>query len=293
VANFVETEQVLETAENGIEHNVSSFVQVRGSIPLLWKQKSSRWQLQSDIHMRSDSLTRQAAVLRSHLNSLHQKYCVGRARETNSSSPSVVMVNLVDRKGTQGRLGVWLQCALRHMTSDATPPINRTPSTHFNVTEMPLNRSEVVCEDFRCVAPEDESFLTRCVWFDYHHKCRDTIVNSTNMRDINRSNSTTLSSAKELFPLVRSALSLKEGGYFVGNRGADGETDKVQWLQSRVVRTNCIDCLDRTNVVQVQWWCDLLLCLFSTICYRLCYLDGCCVDSWMRCTSWAPDRKNL
>ena len=86
VANYVETEQMLEL--NGM---VTSFVQTRGSIPLLWQQRPNlkykpppTLELQSGVSHR-DCFTR-------HFEVQKQKY------------GQQVIINLIDQKGAEGRL---------------------------------------------------------------------------------------------------------------------------------------------------------------------------------------------
>lgn len=50
VANDVETEQiVIENAPEGCPTQISSVVQIRGSIPLFWSQETSRINIKPDI----------------------------------------------------------------------------------------------------------------------------------------------------------------------------------------------------------------------------------------------------
>ena len=64
------------------------------------------------------------------------------------------------------------------------------------------------------------------VWFDFHDKCRGMKFENVSLL------------VQELSP------SLSSFGYFTKNE------DKVTSTQTGVIRTNCMDCLDRTNVVQ-------------------------------------------
>lgn len=84
VANFVETEQILESGRD-----ITSFVQIRGSIPVKWSQQADyRYKpaIKIDESNSHDSLSR-------HLNELVENY--GR----------VSLVSLIDNRGHEGKLG--------------------------------------------------------------------------------------------------------------------------------------------------------------------------------------------
>lgn len=78
-------------------------------------------------------------------------------------------------------------------------------------------------------------FNLRYIWFDFHHECRS-------MKYQNLS---------KLIDMIKPDLDM--GGYF--EMEMKDETKKyaqvaVRNSQSAIIRTNCVDCLDRTNVVQ-------------------------------------------
>jgi hypothetical protein len=105
---------------------------------------------------------------------------------------------------------------------------------------------------------------TRFVWFDYHKKCKNGNI----------------ASLKEIFPTVKDAIFGVGGFYSFRNlespssmpsknkkKNKNNENDEnnkklsvnnnneksdfvIMNVQKNIVRTNCIDCLDRTNVVQ-------------------------------------------
>ncbi len=96
-------------------------------------------------------------------------------------------------------------------------------------------------------APDDKrskrtaaALTTRFVWFDYHKKCSKGAVHNL----------------AQLFKPLQSAVSLSSGSRG-GNRSDGGGSYAVLTAdrrllspQRKLVRTNCVDCLDRTNVVQ-------------------------------------------
>ena len=94
------------------------------------------------------------------------------------------------------------------------------------------------------ISNQGTAIKTRFVWFDYHKKCKNGNVDAL----------------KEIFPTVKDSI-LGTGGCFECVDIIDGkksskinEKNVMKFLvcnvQNNIVRTNCIDCLDRTNVVQ-------------------------------------------
>ncbi|KAJ3682834.1 hypothetical protein LUZ60_013061 [Juncus effusus] len=165
VANFVETEQIVEF--QGLK---SSFLQVRGSIPILWEQivdLSYKPKLNVIQHEEMSN------VIQRHFYDLMQRY------------GDVVAIDLTDKHGDEGKLS----CAY--------------------ATEM---------EKFSQV-----KYLS----FDFHKVCGKG--NFDNLQQL-------IDQIKE---------DIDKQGYFMIN--AQGE---ILMEQKGVTRSNCIDCLDRTNVTQ-------------------------------------------
>jgi hypothetical protein len=139
----------------------------------------------------------------------------------------------------QGHLGRWFSAALQGLSrrglvtegtieSDGLPHrIERDPRYS--------DRQQVLVDDVRCPVTAEEvpaavarsSFKLRHIWFDYHKKCKHKIEN-----------------IRELLGFVFPAGRVKDEDYFVIEKG------KIRHAQQQIIRTNCIDCLDRTNVVQ-------------------------------------------
>ena len=166
VANFVETEQLLYTNKL-----VSSFIQIRGSIPLFWQQSGVSNEL-----VFTKSLFHSKEPLALHLGSILKEY------------GSTVVLNLLNQvKSNEQKL---------------------------------INAYEPILAEFQKTQTSDQ-FL-KYIYFNYHKRCP-----GHNLKELN-----------ELFHKWRRVLSLF-GYYKVNSR-----------LQTGVIRTNCLDCLDRTNVVQ-------------------------------------------
>jgi hypothetical protein len=173
VANFVETEQIIFTPTGA----VASYIQVRGSIPLFWRQNVwIKYKPELQIGSKTPIDPETARAFQLHRNELQRRY------------QRVVAVNLVDLKGGEGRLA----------------------------------------QAFSQLAALDSTGNFKYVEFDFHHHCR-----------------------KMRYDRIQSILveqivkDMDAFGWF--ELAADGA---VKREQKGVVRTNCMDCLDRTNVVQ-------------------------------------------
>ncbi|XP_057761465.1 phosphoinositide phosphatase SAC7-like [Arachis stenosperma] len=166
-ANFVETEQIMQL--NGY---TASFVQVRGSIPLLWEQIVDLTYKPNFELMKHDEAPR---VLERHFLDLRKKY------------GAVLAVDLVNKHGGEGRL----------------------------------------CEKFGSTVQQVASDDVRYVHFDFHQVCGHIHF--------------------ERLSILYDQISdfIDTNGYLLLNE--KGEKMKEQ---RGIVRTNCIDCLDRTNVTQ-------------------------------------------
>ncbi|VDM78502.1 unnamed protein product [Strongylus vulgaris] len=93
-ANFVETEQIVETI-SGRGRRLTSFLQTRGSIPLLWSQKPNlKWQPMPTMKASDDQLT---AYIRHFEN---QRKIYGGVH---------VIVNLVNQTGREKKIGSELE----------------------------------------------------------------------------------------------------------------------------------------------------------------------------------------
>lgn len=97
VSNLVETETLVETKRNDGKFFCTSFVQFRGSMPFLWSQKPSLL-LNSKIQFDLARFEENKQILQRHLKEAQTVY-----------GPLIVILNLVNIKGDQGRLGSFYQ----------------------------------------------------------------------------------------------------------------------------------------------------------------------------------------
>uniref|UniRef100_A0A2N9I274 SAC domain-containing protein n=1 Tax=Fagus sylvatica TaxID=28930 RepID=A0A2N9I274_FAGSY len=164
-ANFIETEQLLE--HEGFR---SSFLQIRGSIPLLWEQIVD---LSYKPRLRIINHEQTSNVVERHFHDLLQRY------------GETVAVDLTDKHGDEGQLNEAYAAEMKKL------------------------------QDVRYVS------------FDFHNYC-----GNSNFDNI-----------KVLYDQISEDFE-KQGYFLVDTEG------NILEEQKGVIRVNCIDCLDRTNVTQ-------------------------------------------
>lgn len=175
-SNFVETEQIVAHGDS-----YSSYIQLRGSIPLLWKQEACIKYKPTPLLKEVDAGGKGGLcqmAFEKHFDSLFEHY------------GPVTAISLVDNKGYEAMLHSALKAAVEMMAN---------PKLHF-------------------------------VPWDFHKKCKGMKYEKVD---------------HELLPLVESDLNTYS--YFYTK---DGTPSTITKRQRGVVRANCIDSLDRTNVVQ-------------------------------------------
>lgn len=164
-ANFIETEQLME-----FEDHISSFLQVRGSIPLLWEQivdLSYKPRLQIINHEQTSK------VVERHFNDILKRY------------GGCIVVDLTDKHGDEGML-----------------------STAYAEETQKLPN-------------------VRYVSFDFHQSCGHGNFDNIHL----------------LYDQISEDFE-KQGYFLLDSEG------KILAEQEGIIRSNCIDCLDRTNVTQ-------------------------------------------
>lgn len=191
VANFVETEQLLIITKSKAEFDVLSYVQIRGSIPLIWSQLPNL-QLNPPIIPCDDYSAHSNAFTR-HINQLLLSY------------DKVTIVNLIDKSGDQNIIGEFFQS------------LYQNSKTLFQSSNNSL-----------------ESLLD-FTWFDFHKQCKK--MKYENISILLKTQSIALALSYQDFTHLNINKSIPNG-------------IKVITIQKAVFRTNCIDNLDRTNVVQ-------------------------------------------
>ncbi|KAI5405798.1 suppressor of actin mutation [Lathyrus oleraceus] len=244
VANDVETEQIVfADASDGSPMQISSVVQVRGSIPLFWSQESSPLNLKPDI-IRTDAMFE---ATRLHFENLVKRY----------GNP-IIILNLIKTNEKKPR-----ETILRTAFANAVNFINQNLSgdKHLRFLHLDLHRqsrrkaTNVLLQlgkvaaialkltgIFYCpVAPN--TWLEGL--FPYSYSANNDVYETVVVRNLTSVNSISK------FNVDKQTK--------VGNCDYNGDDEnkdysvKPKTLQSGVLRTNCIDCLDRTNIAQFAY----------------------------------------
>ena len=228
-ANFAETEQsvILYNTLNS-EYNVYSYLQIRGSVPLIWSQLPNL-QLNPPIVI-SSSYSENSQAFNRHFTSVINSY------------DRVTIVNLIDKKSYQKLLG--------DNYNDYYKKFKQSLVTNSNNNNLNLSNSNV----------NNPSESIDYSWFDFHAECKK--MKYENIGKLLKTNcvSSSLSShefshltfKKELLN-SNSNSNLNESNSLLNNSSyafLASNSLKIVARQNGVFRTNCIDNLDRTNVVQ-------------------------------------------
>ena len=206
VANFVETEEILVYREqNGIGH-ILSFLQIRGSIPIIFTQEPN-FQLNPLIRPKDD-VNINAEVFKLHMDECIQNY------------NNVCIINLIDRKKDQKTIGEYYQTVVQYYNT-----------TNYNNQNENANKVDFT-------------------WFDFHHECRK--MKYENLSKLMKMKS--VSKGLNNFNFTHITFNYSKVLSITSNK-IDEILHSENFItlvktQNGIFRTNCIDCLDRTNVVQ-------------------------------------------
>jgi hypothetical protein len=262
---------------------------------LFWNH-SSLWKLQPKIVMQSKSnITIHANALYSHLADLrdHYVFVPKHGQDKHNSIPDIVIVNLIDKHGTQSSLGKWLLLALKRLENKvfSLPVCNISESynTSGGLTVEPVTSSDFIItmsdaadnqrstvangrrglnrlKFKKTIENKSMSFplvtrtmssdvlLVRHMWYDFNARNKLARQLSNNLDEIvNPLRMAIGLSVKDNYTNSSSLNAFQDSGaYFAVYNSGD---DNKRLIQQRIVRTNCVDCLDRTNVMQVVTAC--------------------------------------
>lgn len=254
VANDVETEQIVLDEDAGSwKGKMSSVLQMRGSIPLFWSQEASRLSPKPDIILQRYDPTYEATRL--HFEDLAERY----------GNP-IIVLNLIKTVEKRPR-----EMMLRREFANAVTYLNEIFSEekhlkfiHWDFHKFAKTKSANVLGVLSVVA----SAALDMTGFYYSGKPpvvkkratqqnRTSSIRDASISDLrassgglarNRSYSEKLSS---LFARERDT----DSGQHIRKDSFNGTEPR---FQSGVLRTNCIDCLDRTNVAQYAYGLEAL-----------------------------------
>ncbi|CAN6285465.1 unnamed protein product [Urochloa humidicola] len=218
VANDVETEQIVfEDTSDGIPSQMASVVQHRGSIPLVWFQETSRLNIRPDIILKPDV---DYKATRLHFENLALRY----------GNP-IIILNLIktrEKKPRESLLRAEFAKAIHYINKELTED-KRLKFLHMDLSKLSRRKGANVLALLNKVA-SDVLDLTEFLHCEISTAAKSEDASSgertvAKSRD-DKSSSDQSECVAKLVPLL---------------------------LQKGVLRTNCIDCLDRTNVAQFAY----------------------------------------
>ncbi|KAK7277030.1 hypothetical protein RIF29_18179 [Crotalaria pallida] len=223
VANDVETEQIVfADAHDGCPMQISSVVQIRGSIPLFWSQETSRLNIKPDIILSKKDRNFEATRL--HFENLAKRY----------GNPIIILnlIKMCEKKPRESILRAEFATAVRSINKDWRGE-NRLRFFNLDLhLHSRCSKATNVLTQLGRVA----AYALKLTGIFY---C-------------------------EVTPSLEGLLGHSNSGKLVDKgteinnhfHTADINGDcsvKPRKLQEGVLRTNCIDCLDRTNVAQFAY----------------------------------------
>ncbi|KAE8687584.1 Phosphoinositide phosphatase SAC3 [Hibiscus syriacus] len=240
VANDVETEQIVfEDVSDGFPTQITSIVQNRGSIPLFWSQETSRLNLKPDIILSRKDQNYEATRL--HFENLVERY----------GNP-IIILNLIKTEEKKPRESILRQefaNAIDFINKDLSVE-NRLRFLHWDLHKHSRSKSPNVLQILGKVA----RYALMLTGFFY---CRMTSALkpeectawpfSENIEDGD------MSPQKYCNDIAEDVYGSKRrysGDHNVAN---GNHSVKPPTFQRGLLRTNCIDCLDRTNVAQYAY----------------------------------------
>ncbi|KAL3513411.1 hypothetical protein ACH5RR_026128 [Cinchona calisaya] len=244
VANDVETEQIVLDEEAGsCKGKMSSVIQMRGSIPLFWSQEASRFSPKPDIILQRYDPTYEATKL--HFEDLEKRY----------GNPIIVLnlIKTVEKRPREMMLRREFANAVGYL-NQILPEENHLRFIHWDFHKFAKSKSANVLAVLGGVASEALDLTgfyysgkppvvkRQAIQLSRTSTARELRTNSGNLSRISTVNETSTSFVKRDQETNSNQHIRKEN---------DGNA--TPRFQSGVLRTNCIDCLDRTNVAQYAY----------------------------------------
>ncbi|CAN6470015.1 unnamed protein product [Victoria cruziana] len=239
VANDVETEQIVfEDVPEGCRTKISSVVQNRGSIPLFWSQETSRFNIRPDIVLLEKGNNYESTRL--HFENLVKRY----------GNP-IIVLNLIKTKEKKPRESI-----LRTAFANAIDYINRDlpQENHLRFLHLDLHKhSKSKAENVLMMLRKVATYALDLTGFFYCQvtpplqleRCLKQLSLQENdgQWPFESTQTKNLEHSQQFEPWNEE----DSVGIRINNLTAE------PMLQNGVLRTNCIDCLDRTNVAQYAY----------------------------------------
>ncbi|KAB1204733.1 Phosphoinositide phosphatase SAC1 [Morella rubra] len=249
VANDVETEQIVLDDEAGsCKGKMSSVVQMRGSIPLFWSQEASRFSPKPDIILQRYDPTYEATRL--HFEDLARRY----------GNPIIVLnlIKTVEKRPREMMLRREFTSAVGYLNQILSEE-NHLKFIHWDFHKFAKSKSANVLAVLGAVASEALDLT------GFYFSGKPTIVKrrannisrpstgrDASLRDL-RASSGDLARIGSCNENLNSLVNRDRETDLSQQNGKDNSGGEVPCFQSGVLRTNCIDCLDRTNVAQYAY----------------------------------------
>ncbi|GAB4849993.1 hypothetical protein Ancab_029292 [Ancistrocladus abbreviatus] len=215
-ANDVETEQIVfEESPGGRASAISSVVQIRGSIPLFWSQATSRLNIKPDIILSYEDPNYEATQL--HFQNLVARY----------GNP-IIILNLIKKQEKKPRESI-LHAEFVKAVAFINSGLTKENRLKFQTLDLHRIFRLKGTKVFMLLNKVAANALDQTGFFH----CQD------------------LPYVKSGGSFNWSSLDAEHGND--PNDTSDFQAAKPSSLQSGVLRTNCIDCLDRTNVAQYAY----------------------------------------
>ncbi|KAK2997112.1 hypothetical protein RJ639_025402, partial [Escallonia herrerae] len=241
VANDVETEQIVfEDVPEECPMQLTSVVQNRGSIPLFWSQETSRLNIKPDIRLSKKDNKYEATRL--HFDNLVNRY----------GNP-IIILNLIktrEKRPRESILRAEFASAIDYVNKDL-PEENRLKFLHWDINKCSRNKATNVLtilskmalyslnitRFFSCQVNPSSRGRELLNW-SYFEKDDGGDWSVQNWRNANNGTDNLGNSDR------------RDNG---SSRESGNQRVKIQISQKGILRTNCIDCLDRTNVAQYAY----------------------------------------
>ncbi|KAL3720727.1 hypothetical protein ACJRO7_005526 [Eucalyptus globulus] len=240
VANDVETEQIVEDVPGGCPNQISSVIQIRGSIPLFWSQETSKLNLKPDIILSKRDY--KYAATRLHFENLAMRYGI-----------PIIILNLIKTREKKAR-----ETVLRDEFLNAIRFINRglTEENRLRFLQLDLhkhsrNKGNNALALLGKVAKYALNQTGIFYWRVAGNSEQEGTMIASNLEKTGKADFT----LPELSNRIEDSQSQSMQTQTADGRGSSSGNPglKPPMLQKGVLRTNCIDCLDRTNVAQYAY----------------------------------------
>ncbi|CAL0302218.1 unnamed protein product [Lupinus luteus] len=235
VANDVETEQIVfADAHDGCPMQISSVVQIRGSIPLFWSQETSPLNIRPDILLSKKDQDFEATRL--HFENLAKRY----------GNP-IIILNLIKTHEKKPRESI-----LRTEFVNAVRYVNRNlrggNRLKFLNWDLHLHSRSSKATNVLAQLGKVAAYALKFTGIFY---CQVT------------------PGIGGLLGYCNSGKCVDEGtdinNHLLNDDVSGDSSVKSRMIQTGVLRTNCIDCLDRTNVAQFSYGLAALGCQLQAL----------------------------